>query len=195
MCVIGLDYVREALNAIMSGEVRARSGMRYNAITGPLPPGAWYDAYSRGKRYPQLLEGLKSGRLLEFEANDVAKSWRGNLLGEIIGQTLDPDTGYPIIHVAILAGSNREVFAWGVPNLGAPNGIHICRRPADQLEEISSDDAYVLMVERCRIVKKGSLPEDRMEPAAADGGDMPRASSSASRARRDASCRWAATAA
>ncbi len=55
-------------------------------------------------------------------------------MGEIIGQTLDADTGYPTVHVAILVGSNREVFAWGVPNLGAPNGIHICRRPADQLE-------------------------------------------------------------
>ncbi len=103
------------------------------------------------------------------------KTWRGNLLGEFIGQTLDPDSGNPIIHLAVLAGSNQEVFAWGVPNLGAPNGIHICRRPADQLPEIGRDDAYVLLVERCRLVTKENLPESRMEPAAAEGRAMPRA--------------------
>ena len=52
-------------------------------------PGAWYDAHGRGKGYSQLLEGLKSGRLLEFEVKDVMKTWRGNLLGEILGQTLE----------------------------------------------------------------------------------------------------------
>ena len=91
-------------------------------------PGAWYDAHSRGKGYPQLLEGLKSGRLLEFEVKDVMKTWRGNLLGEIIGQTLDPDSGNPIIHLAVLAGSNQEVFVGGAesrcsqrhPHLPAP---------------------------------------------------------------------------
>ncbi len=62
-------------------------------------PGHWYDAVTQPGKYSEVYEGLKSGELLELEVLDTVGAHRGNVLCEIIGQTLDSEQGLPILHV------------------------------------------------------------------------------------------------
>ena len=59
-------------------------------------------------KYSEVYEGLKSGELLELEVLDTVGTHRGNVLCEIIGQTLDSEQGLPILHVYVLAGSTSR---------------------------------------------------------------------------------------
>ena len=126
--------------------------------TGDMASGVWYDARSRPKEHSRFTNGLASGRHLEFEVIDLDGRIAGHVLGAIIGQTLESKAGLPILYITALAADSERVFKWATLNLGAPNGLHICSRDADEVE-LDHGEAYVLKVERARLLKVADFPD------------------------------------
>ena len=112
---------------------------------------------------------LKSSGLVEVEVLDTSGVLRGNLILEIIGQSLDAENGLPVIYVTLLASDSDAVLRWAIPNPGTPNGIHLSNRVVSKVPAFN-EDGFVLVVERWRQRDPASVTEDWAKEAEAEGG-------------------------
>ena len=111
----------------------------------------WVDVrVSRLADLDALREKLRSSDVLELEVLDDEGERRGNLLAQVIGHGLDENLGVSCIFIYPLAAEKREVLDWAIANLAAPNAVHLCRRPAPEID-LSGAANYVQKVERWRI--------------------------------------------
>ncbi len=162
---------------------RTRAGRGGAELEEERPRGAlgvndWYLGYNRpGPRvYADLFSQVKSGDYIEVVALDSAAEERGSLICEVIGQGIDGPTNQSMVYVAVLAGSEPDLMSWAVPNLGAPNAVHLCKGDARDVD-LSAADVYLLAVDAWRLRSPDSLTEPWAqaigEGAALAGGDRP----------------------
>ncbi len=145
---------------------------------GALGVNDWYLGCNRpGPRvYADLFSQVKSGDCIEVVALDSAAEERGSLICEVIGQGIDGATNQSMVYVAVLAGSEPDLMSWAVPNLGAPNAVHLCKGDARDVD-LSGADVYLLAVDAWRLRSPDSLTEPWAqaigEGAALAGDDRP----------------------
>ena len=73
--------------------------------------GRWFDVRdARRGDYSDAIASLRTNGYLEFLVYDSENRPRGACLVEIIGQTLQPGSGLPVVHLAVLAAEQQEVF-------------------------------------------------------------------------------------
>ena len=138
--------------------VRTAADRDGERLRGALSIDEWYLGCTKpGPRvYSDLFNQAKSGDYIEIVALDSAEEERGNLICEVIGQGIDGPTNKSMVYVAVLAGSEPDLMSWAVPNLGAPNAVHL--RKGDARDEGLTDaDVYLLAVDAWRIRSLGSL--------------------------------------
>ena len=125
---------------------------------GALGVDEWYLGYNRpGPRvYSNLFGQVKSSDYIEIVALDSAAAERGNLIYEVIGQGIDGPTNKSMVYVSVLAGSEPDLMSWAVPNLGAPNAVHLRKGDARDVD-LSGADVYLLAVDAWRLRSPGSL--------------------------------------
>ena len=119
----------------------------------------WVDV--RGSRLADLdalLSKLRSSDIVELEVLDDEGERRGNLMAQVIGQGLDEQLGVSCIFIYPLAAEKREVLDWAIANLAAPNAVHFCRRPAQEIDLSGAAD-FVQKVERWRIRDAAKVTE------------------------------------
>ena len=118
---------------------------------------------------------------------DTAAEERGSLICEVIGQGIDGPTNKSMVYVSVLAGSEPDLMSWAVPNLGAPNGVHLCKGDARDVD-LSGAAVYLLAVDAWRLRPPGSLTEPWAQAigggAALAGGDRDRRAAGRAEGRR-----------
>ncbi len=80
------------------------------------------------------------------------------MICEVIGQGIDRPTNKSMVYVSVLAGSEPDLMSWAVPNLGAPNAVHLCKGDARDVD-LSGADVYLLAVDAWRLRSPDSLTE------------------------------------
>ncbi len=119
----------------------------------------WVDVRaSRLADLDALLAKLGSSDVVELEVLDDEGERRGNLMAQVIGRGLDEQLGVSCIFIYPLAAEKREVLDWAIANLAAPNAVHLCRRPAPDIDLSGAAD-FVQKVERWRIRDPAKVTE------------------------------------
>ena len=85
-------------------------------------------------------------------------------MAEVIGHGLDEELGVSCIFVYPLAAQQREVLDWAIGNLAAPNSLHLCRRPAAEVD-LSGSPNFIQKVERWRVRDRALVDEEWAVPA------------------------------
>ncbi len=123
---------------------------------GALGVNEWYLSYNRpGPRvYSDLFSQVKSGDYIEVAVADSGAEERGSLIWGVISQGINGPTNKSMVYVSVLAGSEPDLMSWAVPNLGAPNAVHLCKGDARDVS-LSGAAVYLLAVDAWRLRPPG----------------------------------------
>ncbi len=133
--------------------------------------GDWYEAPADRKKYGDAVGAFCSGDVIEFIMRDTRDRERGSVLGEVVGQTIDGETGLPFIHITPWAAEDALVVSWMEVNLASSNLLHLVKNKV-KTELFHERGNHVQFVYKWRLRSRGTITAPWANSLRSPGGPL-----------------------